>query len=119
MDYNRGLQYCAGSKEVYAEIVKLFCSSYEKKCAELESYFTSKEWNDYTVSIHALKSNALNIGAGKLADSCLELELAGKKIRAGEDVAENTRLIEKNHEAAIRLFGETITVAEEYLGRTK
>ena len=28
-------------------------------------------------------------------------------------------LYEKNHEAAIRLFGETIKIAEEYLGRTK
>jgi len=119
LDYNRGLHYCAGSKEVYAEIVKMFCDSYEKKCVELETYFTGEDWNNYTVSIHALKSNALNIGAGKLADSCLELELAGKKIRAGEDVTGHTEFIEKNHEAAIRLFGETIKVAEEYLGRTK
>ena len=119
LDYNRGLQYCAGSKDVYAEIVRMFCDSYEKKCVELETYFTGKDWNNYTVSIHALKSNALNIGGGKLADSCLELELAGKKIRAGEDVDGNTEFIKKNHEAVIRLFGETIKVAEDYLGRTK
>ena len=115
IDFARGLQYCADNREMYAEIIKMFCNSYHLKYDEIEKLFMEKDWNKYTISIHALKSNALNIGAGKLAERCLELEVAGKKVRAGEEVEEQTEFIENNHEAVMRLYAETVKSAKDYL----
>lgn len=116
IDYAKGLQYCSESKEMYAAIIKMFCNSYNLKYDELERFFKGKDWNNYTISIHGLKSNALNIGAEKLAKRCLELETAGKKIRTGEEVAEQTEYIENNHQMTMQLYIETIKLAKEYLG---
>ncbi len=115
IDYSRGLQYCADSIEVYAEIMKMFCMSLEKKRNELQQCIEEQDWNQYIIKIHALKSNALNIGAKKLADSCLELEMAGKKIRLGENVSEQIEFIKNNHSIAMQLYEETVIVAEKYL----
>lgn len=116
IDSARGLKYCADNGEMYAEIMKMFCNSHKAKYDELQKYYEEKDWNKYTISIHALKSNALNIGAGRLAEKCLELESAGKKIRAEEEVPDQTAFIASNHGPAMQLYSETIKAAEEYLG---
>lgn len=119
IDYGRGLQYCAGSEEVYNEILRMFCDSCENKSLELNKYFDEEDWNNYTISIHALKSNALNIGAKDLAESCLNLEMAGKRLRSGEDIAENKAFIKENHVSAIQLFKSVKKTAEEYLRKNE
>lgn len=116
IDFARGLKYCADNVEMYKEIIKMFCNSHDAKYDELEKLYEKKDWNKYTISIHALKSNALNIGAGRLAEKCLELESAGKKIRAEEEVPDQTAFIESNHSLTMQLYEETIKAAEEYLG---
>ncbi len=116
IDFARGLKYCADNVEMYKEIIKMFCNSHDAKYDELEKLYEKKDWNKYTISIHALKSNALNIGAGSLAEKCLELESAGKKIRAEEEVPNQTAFIESNHSLTMQLYEETIKAAEEYLG---
>ena len=116
IDFARGLKYCADNVEMYKEIIKMFCNSHDAKYDELEKLYEKKDWNKYTISIHALKSNALNIGAGRLAEKCLELESAGKKIRAKEEVPDQTAFIESNHSLTMQLYEETIKAAEEYLG---
>ncbi|NLD87924.1 MAG: hypothetical protein GX633_06665, partial [Clostridiales bacterium] len=49
-------------------------------------------------------------------EKCLELESAGKKIRAEEEVPDQTAFIESNHSLTMQLYEETIKAAEEYLG---
>ena len=41
-------------------------------------YLASKNWKEYTVKVHALKSTSLLIGAKELSDEALALEMAGK-----------------------------------------
>ncbi len=110
-----GIRYCADSEEMYREILDIFCGMREEKIAELENALAAENWSDYTVGIHALKSNSLNIGGKRLSKLCLQLEMAGKRIKAQENVQDNIAYISEVHSAAMALYDETITAAREYL----
>ncbi len=115
MDTQMGLRYCADSEEMYIEILGIFIEMYEEKLAELSQFFEAQDWQSYTVSIHALKSNSLNVGCKRLSALCLELELAGKQITAGENVQQSTDFIINNHPTAMKLYAETLAVVKDYL----
>ena len=115
LDQELGIKYCADSEEMYHEIINIFCEMYDDKLKELSAFFSTKNWSAYTVSIHALKSNSLNIGGKKLSALCLRLEQAGKHIAAEENTAEEVEYILNNHAAAMEVYAETITAAKEYI----
>lgn len=114
IDYELGMKYCAGSEEIYGKILGIFCEQYIEKKIGLQSLFDANNWNDYTVQIHALKSNALNIGSEILSSLCLQLEMAGKKIRAAEDVEQNIDYIVNNHPVAMKMYDKVVQLAKEY-----
>ncbi len=115
IDHDTGLQYCVNSEDVYRDILKMFCESHSKKCSDVERYYREKDWNNYTVCVHAVKTNAYNIGAKMLGDQCLELEQAGKKIRNGEEITEQEGFIREKHPSVLQLYKETVKEAEAYL----
>jgi len=114
-DANIGKTYLGNDDELYEEILDMFCEMYDEKSEELEKFLSEENWAQYTVAIHALKSNALNIGGKRLSELCLKLEKAGKKIKADEETKENISFIKKNHPDMISLFKETVSLAKEYL----
>ncbi len=114
INFESGMKYCANSEELYCEILELYCEQHDEKYAELQHYYAEKDWDNYTIRIHSLKSNSLNIGSSKLADLCLQLEQAGKKIKAGETVQEQTEFILQKHQVAMQLYDEVIEAAKEY-----
>lgn len=115
IDYAIGMKYCGDNREIYCEILEMFCNQYETKYAELQRLFTEQDWNNYTIHIHALKSNALNIGGKMLSEKCLELEKAGKSIRAEDDMEGNIGFILENHTKTMDLYREVVNEANGYL----
>ncbi len=107
LDVDLGMQYCGGSDDIYDTILGVFLELFEEKSAELEKCYSNQNWENYTINIHSLKSNSLNIGAKRLSDLCLELELAGKNIRAGVQVEEETAFMLENHPVVMKLYEET------------
>ncbi len=110
-----GMKYCAGIKEMYLEVLKMFLDQYESKRADLERYYANENWNDYTVMIHSLKTNALNVGCESFAEECLKLEKAGKKLRENVEVEENKKYILDNHELTMELYSKVIDEVKAYL----
>ena len=115
IDYNIGLKYCMDSEDVYRDILKMFCESLNKRYADIGNFFEKKDWNNYTVNVHAVKSNAFNIGAKVLGDMCLALEQAGKKMRNGEEISEQEAFISEKHPIMLQVFEQTVKEAEKYL----
>lgn len=115
LDTELGVRYCADSEEIFNEMLEVFCSMYESKLTELNGFAAAENWKDYTIKIHALKSNSLNVGGCRLSELCKRLETAGKSIGAGTDEAQNISFITENHPAAMQIFGEMISAAREYL----
>lgn len=78
IDRELGLRYSAESEELYQEFMKLFCDMSVEKMEQLQNFFKENDWENYTITVHALKSTSLNVGAQTLSEKALALEKAGK-----------------------------------------
>ena len=78
IDAESALKNC-GSVSALKEVLKVFYDAVPAKVEELESYYASGQWENYTIKIHALKSSARLIGAEDLADKAQLLENAGRE----------------------------------------
>jgi len=98
----------SGSEDAFRAVLKIFYESIESKTAELEEYYGSKDWENYTIKIHALKSSAKLIGAMELSEKAQMLETAGKE--------GNVAYIETDHAPFMKEYGELGTRLAEYFG---
>lgn len=73
-----GLKFCMDSEEFYNEILEAFVSQAEKFITQLGEFYEKKDWANYAIIAHSLKSNTRTIGADNFADLSLKHELAGK-----------------------------------------
>jgi len=73
-----GLLYCGGEK-AFIKFIRSFYDSIDSKAKEIKDAFDVKDYELYTIKVHALKSTARIIGASKLSNDALMLEEAGKK----------------------------------------
>ena len=117
INHELGLKYCSDSKEIYCEILKMYYQQYEAKVVELQHFYEEADWNNYTVNIHSLKSNSLNIGCEEFAGMCLQLELAGKCIRAGESVDKKIAYIDANHPITMQMYKTVTEAVKAYLDK--
>ena len=79
----------SGSEDAFKTVLKIFYDSIPVKSSELNNFFESQDWVDYTIKVHALKSSSRLIGALELGEKAQNLENAGKE--------GNKSYIEKNH----------------------
>ena len=84
LDVKAGLLYCADSKFFYVEMLNEFTAG--KKDEELSEFLQKADWENYRITVHALKSNAKTIGAMELSEEARLQEMAAKELRT-EDVA--------------------------------
>ncbi len=88
----------SGSEEAFKTVLKIFYDSIPVKYSEIEDYYTSEDWDNYTIKVHALKSSAKLIGAMGFSDEAQLLEDAGK--------AKDTGYIKEHHEAFMAEYAE-------------
>ena len=73
-----GIKYC-GSSENYLQALEIFADAVDDGANEIEQFFQNKDWKDYTIKVHALKSTARMIGARELSEKAKALEEAGNQ----------------------------------------
>ncbi len=78
LDIEKGLLYCGG-KEAYLEILEQYSRNGNEHIAKIERLFEAKDWKNYTIEVHALKSMMMSVGALPLSEQAKQLELAGKR----------------------------------------
>ena len=93
IDSKIGVQNC-GSSEDFLNALKVFANSIESNSGEIERYFESQDWKNYTTKVHALKSTARIIGATELSDRARRLEDAGNSSYIDEIRKDNPALLE-------------------------
>ncbi|MCR4618180.1 MAG: response regulator, partial [Lachnospiraceae bacterium] len=87
-DTKTGILHCVNAK-AYLEILENFYETIDDDISLIDSYKESQEIKDYEIKIHSLKSSANTIGALKMGEMALQLELAAKN--------NDTEFIQKNH----------------------
>lgn len=85
-----------GSEKMYYNLLKEYHKAIHNKSALIRQYLENKDWPNYTVEVHALKSLSRQAGALELADMAAELE------KAGND--RNTGFIEKYTEPMLQKY---------------
>lgn len=99
---NQGITYC-GDKEGFREIAGIFYAEGAKRKALLQQYFDERDWKNYVITAHALKSNSKGIGADDLSDLALKLEMAGKENRV-DYILEHHRELLDAHDTLLNIL---------------
>lgn len=110
IDEKQGALYC-GSLEDFEDILKIHYEDYEENSQKIQAFYDSKDWKNYVILVHGLKSSMKSVGIMKLSDMCLGLELAGKENRID--------YILKNHDAMMAEYGRIHDVIGNRLGITQ
>ncbi|MBR1477009.1 MAG: response regulator [Lachnospiraceae bacterium] len=79
INVSAGLQYCRGDSDFYTELLKKFAREAEFKLNEIKTSFENKDYDNYRIKVHALKSTSKMIGADELSELARNLENAAKQ----------------------------------------
>jgi signal transduction histidine kinase/CheY-like chemotaxis protein/HPt (histidine-containing phosphotransfer) domain-containing protein len=79
IDRETGLMYMGDSEEDYYEILRIYYESNLENKEQIERLYEEKNWAEYAVMVHALKSTSLTIGAGTLSTFAKQQEQAAKQ----------------------------------------
>ncbi|MBQ7920877.1 MAG: response regulator [Lachnospiraceae bacterium] len=78
LDVESGITYC-GTLESYIDILKLHAEEDEENMKLIADLFEQKDYKNYSIQVHALKSGMKSIGATKLSKLAMKLEKASKE----------------------------------------
>ena len=78
IDYRYAYDIFSGNRDSYIEILRVIHEEGKVKPAYIRKLLEEKDFKNYTIEVHALKSAFLSIGAMHLSDHFREHELNGK-----------------------------------------
>ncbi len=99
IDIDTGLDYTRG-EDKYISALQRYYKSYDKNSKAAQEFYDAKDWENYTIIVHSLKSNSKMIGALSLSTEFEKLEMAS---RNGE-----TSVIESNHGNTMDMYSKLI-----------
>jgi CheY-like chemotaxis protein len=109
IDEKLGLQYSADDASLYKEILQIFCDDAAAAKGKIEKALAAGNMKGYVTGVHALKSEALTIGAKGLSVQAKALEKAGKE---GDE-----RFIKAKHAGVMELYAKVVDNVRAILQR--
>ncbi|MCR5098631.1 MAG: response regulator [Lachnospiraceae bacterium] len=107
LNVDEGISYSQNDPGFYEMILREYGTKAADKKKELEDFYAAKDWDNYTIRIHALKSTSKMIGAMDLFETAKDLEAASKE-KDEEKLA--------GHGDCMKRYDEVATAILEYLG---
>ncbi len=95
LDIRQGVKNSGGEEEEYIETLAIFAGSIEEKADEIRNFLQKKEYENYIVKVHSLKSPAKIVGANSLSEHARALEFAGKDGDIAKLEADTPALLEE------------------------
>ncbi len=99
INVNAGMQYCKNDIEFYQEVLIQFARNAAEKAAEINNFYRQKDFDNYQIRVHTLKSSAKMIGADSLSELARKAEEASKN--------HDAEYIEKHHEEILSEYSGT------------
>ncbi|MCR5733251.1 MAG: response regulator [Lachnospiraceae bacterium] len=96
IDRKAGLELCEGDEELYGMILATFSEESPERAEAIEKNYKERNWKEYGVYVHSLKSSAKMIGAIELSDIAKRMETAALDGRTDE--------IEKDHNIMMDMY---------------
>lgn len=98
LEYKLGLEHCGGEESVYMEILQLLHASGAEQLSQLKMFYNTKNQEQFTILIHSLKGQLLNVGHTRLSEFAKELEYASREGRQDFIEAHINRFLQKYEE---------------------
>ncbi len=117
IDIQQGISYC-GDKEGFREITAMYYKEGTKRRVQLLRLFEEKDWKNYVIAVHALKSNSKGIGANEVSELALGLEMAGKENRIEYIMEHHSQLMER-HDALLDALASNTFIHPESNGESE
>ena len=102
IDTNIGLKYSGNDLTMYKSILEAFSSEERTKSKNIQNSYQAKDWDNYGVYVHSLKSTSKTVGATELYEKAKELERAAKE----NDIA----TVESNHDMVMDMYADVVAV---------
>ncbi|MCR4797257.1 MAG: response regulator [Lachnospiraceae bacterium] len=88
LDVDEAIKNCGGS-EAFLSVIDDYYRAIPEKSEAIENYWNEKDYKNYTVLVHALKSSSRLIGATELSKEAAHLEEMGNKASENDENAIN------------------------------
>lgn len=108
IDMEEGLAFCV-DEDVYREVLAEFARGSISHREQLERCYKDRDWENYNIYVHALKSSARSIGAGELSELALSLETASREGKS--------EVIISGHGKAMEMYENTVNTILFVLNR--
>ena len=110
-----GLQYCQKDRTLYHALLREYAAEAENKMRAFRGYCEARDWTNYSILAHSLKSTSRTIGAMALSQIAAKLENVADSRRAEDVVAEHGLMLEcyANTVRGIRAALQTLEAAED------
>ncbi len=76
-----GLANCSDDMTLYVDILRILYDAASEQLTNLQALWEQKDYPNYIIEIHSIKTQLLNIGYSLLAEDARALEIAGKENR--------------------------------------
>ncbi len=127
LDWEKGLSFCGGDRDLYVQLLNQFVKDKDETQLKMTKFLMQRDWENYRVLVHGLKSNGRTLGSDSFADLASDMEKACKNIieQSGEKPKSDDeheyenweRYIEKNHELLMELYSNVAASALDFENR--
>ena len=108
IDVESGIRY-SGDDQSYRDLLRVYKDSVEQRSKEITEYYNAKDYKNYTIKVHGLKSSSRIIGAVDFGHMAQEMENAGK---AGDE-----EYLVQNHEKFMKEYEQLGELLGSFAGR--
>ncbi len=98
LDTVTGLTYCCEDEEFYVSMLQTYLEN--SRLEDMKNFFEERDFDNYRITVHSIKSTSLTIGAAELSAEAKSLEMAQKSGDIG--------YIEENHQRVYEQYGEML-----------
>lgn len=112
INVKQGIAYCGGKLQDYLDVVQIYYNTGQDKIVDIEKFFKQKDWKNYSILVHAVKSTSLGIGAVSLSEMAKELERAGKSAEENYIQSHHREMMEE-YERVLKVLGEDVRINPE------
>lgn len=105
IDVDAGMEF-TGRDDKYLSAIQRFYKAYEGNVSKLSEFLKENDLNNYSITIHAVKSNAKMIGANEVSEIALKLEMASKDGDA--------QLVASLHENFMAMYDKLMGILKSY-----
>ena len=108
IDMDIGLGYAAKDEEFYKSLLKQYASEMREKINNMSRFLGDKDWKNYEIIIHSVKSTSKMVGGTPLSEEALALEKAADNEDEKYIYAHHSEVMNKCRETSkqiLRLLG--------------